>query len=66
MAALLSLALLLRHWWARPTLAATLEQAVQRTLADGIATPDLGGDATTAAFCDAVLARLDPDRLDLD
>lgn len=65
-AALLSLALLLRHWWARPTLAASLEQAVRRTLADGIATPDLGGDAGTAAFCDAVLRRLDPDRLDLD
>lgn len=57
-ASLLSLALLLRHWWQLPALDARLEQAVRATLAAGIRTPDLGGSAGTAGFCDAVLARL--------
>lgn len=38
--------------------AATVERAVTRTLDDGVHTPDLGGDATTEAFADGVLARL--------
>jgi 3-isopropylmalate dehydrogenase len=32
--------------------------AVEATLADGPHTPDLGGDASTEAFTDAVLSRL--------
>ncbi|MFC3531796.1 isocitrate/isopropylmalate dehydrogenase family protein [Vogesella facilis] len=57
-ASLLSLAMLLRHWWRLPELAARLEQAVRATLAAGTRTPDLGGTAGTAGFCDAVIGRL--------
>jgi 3-isopropylmalate dehydrogenase len=35
-----------------------LRSAVERVLAEGPHTPDLGGDATTAAVTDAVLDRL--------
>jgi isocitrate/isopropylmalate dehydrogenase len=35
-----------------------LEKAISHTLTDGVKTPDLGGDASTAAFTDAVIARL--------
>ncbi|MCB9463209.1 MAG: isocitrate/isopropylmalate dehydrogenase family protein [Candidatus Eisenbacteria bacterium] len=39
--------------------AAQLEAAVHRTLADGkVRTPDLGGDATTRTFTDAILTNL--------
>jgi tartrate dehydrogenase/decarboxylase/D-malate dehydrogenase len=38
--------------------AATVTAAVDRTLADGVATPDVGGTATTVEFTDEVLARL--------
>lgn len=57
-ASLLSLAMLLRHYWQQPAAAARLEQAVLRVLTAGIRTPDLGGSAGTAAFCDAVIAAL--------
>ncbi|UDM16615.1 isocitrate/isopropylmalate dehydrogenase family protein [Vogesella sp. XCS3] len=57
-ASLLSLAMLLRHHWHLPAPAMQLEQAVQRVLASGTSTPDLGGSASTAAFCDAVMAAL--------
>lgn len=57
-ASLLSLAMLLRHHWQLPAFATQLELAVQRTLAAGTRTPDLGGSASTAAFCDAVMAAL--------
>ncbi|PXX78341.1 isocitrate/isopropylmalate dehydrogenase family protein [Rivihabitans pingtungensis] len=59
-AALLSVALLLRHTWQRPDEAQRLEHAVRDTLAAGIATPDVAGAAgvSTAAFAQALLARL--------
>ena len=59
-AALLSVALLLRYTWQRPHEAARLEHAVSATLAAGIATPDVLGVAGvgTQAFAEAVLARL--------
>lgn len=38
--------------------AASLTAAFEGVLADGIATPDLGGDATTDAFVAAVLSRI--------
>jgi 3-isopropylmalate dehydrogenase len=58
---ILSAALLLRHSLDHEAAAAQIEQAVHRTLADGVLTADLGrgGDsASTRAFGDAVLARL--------
>lgn len=57
-ASLLSLAMLLRHHWQRPQEANRLEQAVRQVLAGGECTPDLGGSAGTAQFCDAVIAAL--------
>ena len=55
-----SLALLLRHHWRDADSASRLDAAIDRVLAQGIRTPDLGGDASceqvTRAVCDAVLA----------
>jgi 3-isopropylmalate dehydrogenase len=56
-AMLRSLALLLEHSFDRRDLAAALVAAVDRTLASD-PTPDLGGDATTTSFADAVIASL--------
>jgi 3-isopropylmalate dehydrogenase len=57
-AALLSLALLLRHAAGDARLATRLEQAVDAALVS-VPTRDLGGAATTVEFTDAVLAGLD-------
>ncbi len=59
LAMLLSAALLLRHGLAREEEAAALESAVDRALADGLRTRDLGGEATTDEATDAVIARLE-------
>ncbi len=56
--AILSAAMLLRHALQRPDAADDLERAVDAALSDGIATPDVGGGATTTEFGDAVRARL--------
>ena len=56
-AMLRSLALLLDHALRRGDLAAALVEAVDTALVS-TPTPDLGGDATTDAFGDAVLASL--------
>jgi 3-isopropylmalate dehydrogenase len=56
-AMLRSLALLLEHSLERRDLSAALDAAVDATLATH-PTPDLGGDATTGSFGDAVLAAL--------
>lgn len=56
--AILSAAMLLRHALQRMEAADELEQAVDATISDGITTPDVGGDATTAGFGEAVRARL--------
>ena len=58
LAMFLSAALMLRHGFAMEDEAAAVESAVQRALADGLRTPDLGGDASTADASRAVLARL--------
>jgi 3-isopropylmalate dehydrogenase len=58
LAMLYSVALMLRHGLAMEGEAAGLESAIDRALADGLRTPDLGGDATTEAATDAVLANL--------
>jgi 3-isopropylmalate dehydrogenase len=53
-----SVALMLRHGLAMETEAAGLESAIDRALADGLRTSDLGGDATTGDATEAVLANL--------
>jgi 3-isopropylmalate dehydrogenase len=58
LAAMLSAALLLRHGLGRPAEAAALESAVDRALADGLRTADLGGSATTDEATRAVLSHL--------
>lgn len=58
LAMLSSVALMLRHGLAMESEAAGLESAIDRALADGLRTPDLGGDATTGAATEAVLANL--------
>lgn len=57
-AAILSLAMALRHSLARPDLATRVEAAVEAALDAGARTADLGGALTTAAMGDAVLAQL--------
>ena len=58
LAAILSLAMLLRHSLGRPGDAERVEQAVAATLRTGPHAHDLGGSATTDAIGDAVIARL--------
>ena len=58
LAMFLSAALMLRHGFGLEDEAAAIESAVDRALADGLRTPDLGGDATTAQATRAVLQHL--------
>ena len=58
LAMFLSAALMLRHGLGWDSEAAALESAVDRALGDGLRTPDLGGDATTAQATRAVLNHL--------
>ena len=58
LAMILSAALLLRHGLAREDAAAAVESAVDRALAGGLRTSDLGGNATTAEATEAVLGEL--------
>ncbi len=57
--ALLSGAMML-EWLGQTTSAARMRQAVERALAAGHATPDIGGALTTTQFTDAVVANLVP------
>jgi 3-isopropylmalate dehydrogenase len=54
----LSAAMMLRHGLGRPEDAERIESAVERALADGLRTPDLGGSDTTDAATEAVVGRL--------
>ncbi|PSQ16005.1 NAD-dependent isocitrate dehydrogenase [Halobacteriales archaeon QS_8_69_73] len=56
-ATVLSAAMLLEHLGEEEA-AARVRTAVEGVLADGPRTPDLGGDASTAAVTDAIVARL--------
>ncbi len=56
-ATVLSAAMLLEHL-GEASAAARVRTAVEGVLADGPRTPDLGGDASTAAVTEAILARL--------
>jgi 3-isopropylmalate dehydrogenase len=58
LAMFLSAAMMLRHGLGLDDQAAAVESAVDRALADGLRTPDLGGNATTAEATQAVLQLL--------
>jgi 3-isopropylmalate dehydrogenase len=58
LAMVLSAALMLRHGFSMEDEAAALESAVDRALAAGLRTADLGGSATTAEATEAVLKEL--------
>ncbi len=58
LAMFLSAALMLRHGFAMEAQAAAVESAVDRALAEGLRTPDLGGNANTAEATQAVLQNL--------
>src|SRR3954452_5913476 len=58
LAMFLSVAMLLRHQFSMHDEAAALESAVDRALAAGLRTPDLGGSATTSEAHAAVLEQL--------
>jgi 3-isopropylmalate dehydrogenase len=55
----LSAAMLLRHGLELESEAAAVESAVQRALAAGLRTPDLGGEAGTVQATTAVLSNLE-------
>ncbi|NTS64977.1 3-isopropylmalate dehydrogenase [Sphingomonas sp. HHU CXW] len=57
-AAILSAAMMLRHSLGQAAAADRVEAAVAAALRAGVRTPDLGGDASTRAMGDAVLAAL--------
>jgi homoisocitrate dehydrogenase len=59
-AAILSVALLLRHYWARPDAAGRIEEAVYHTLRDNQHTADIQADdaLSTEAYTDTICARL--------
>jgi 3-isopropylmalate dehydrogenase len=59
LAMFLSVAMLLRHGLGLEREAAAVESAVERALAAGLRTPDLGGGATTAQATRAVLENID-------
>jgi 3-isopropylmalate dehydrogenase len=58
LAMFLSAALMLRYGFGMEAEAAAVESAVDRALAEGLRTPDLGGRATTVEATHAVLKRL--------
>ncbi len=58
LAMILSAALMLRRGLGLEEEALAIESAVEKALAEGLRTPDLGGDATTAQSTGAVLAHL--------
>ena len=58
LAMFLSAALMLRHGFGMGTPAAAIESAVDRALAEGLRTADLGGSATTAEATQTVLKHL--------
>jgi 3-isopropylmalate dehydrogenase len=58
LAMLSSVAMMLRYGLGRESEAAGLDSAIDRALAEGLRTPDLGGDATTEDATGAVLQNL--------
>ena len=58
LAMFLSAAMMLRHGFSLEEEASAVESAVDRALSDGLRTPDLGGEATTAQATREVLQHL--------
>jgi 3-isopropylmalate dehydrogenase len=58
LAMILSAAMMLRHGFGLEAQAAAVESAVERALAEGLRTPDLGGTANTQEATQAVLKYL--------
>jgi 3-isopropylmalate dehydrogenase len=58
LAMILSAAMMLRHGFGLEAQAASVESAVERALAEGLRTPDLGGTANTKQATQAVLKQL--------
>jgi 3-isopropylmalate dehydrogenase len=58
LAMILSAALMLRHGFGREDAATAVESAVDRALAGGLRTADLGGSATTAEATEAVMKEI--------
>jgi 3-isopropylmalate dehydrogenase len=58
LAMILSAALMLRHGFGREPEATAVESAVDRALAGGLRTADLGGSATTAEATEAVMEEI--------
>jgi 3-isopropylmalate dehydrogenase len=58
LAMILSAALMLRHGFGREDAATAVESAVDRALAGGLRTADLGGSATTAEATEAVMEEI--------
>jgi 3-isopropylmalate dehydrogenase len=58
LAMFLSAAMMLRHGLGMEAPATAVESAVDRALAEGLRTPDLGGNASTAEATQAVLKNL--------
>jgi 3-isopropylmalate dehydrogenase len=58
LAMILSAAMMLRYGLGLEAPAAAVESAVDRALAEGLRTPDLGGNSTTAEATQAVLKHL--------
>jgi 3-isopropylmalate dehydrogenase len=58
LAMFLSAAMMLRHGFELEAEATAVESAVERALAEGLRTPDLGGTATTAEATQAVIKHL--------
>jgi 3-isopropylmalate dehydrogenase len=57
---LLSVAMMFDYGFALPAIAQRIERAVEQALAQGLRTPDLGGDAATTQMTDAVIAAYAP------
>jgi 3-isopropylmalate dehydrogenase len=55
---ILSAGMMFRYAMARPDLERRIEAAVERALAGGIGTPDIGGEATSTSVMDAVIQEL--------
>lgn len=53
-----SVAMMMQYSFNEPEIAKAIEQACDQVIAAGITTPDLGGQATTDAVTDAIIARI--------
>ena len=59
MAAILSVAMMLRYSLCLPRLADAVSKAVEQALESGVQTTDVGGSANTGEMGDAIVAQLE-------